>query len=118
MLWRKIRFSKERIIMILDVTDATFQQEVVESSGVVLVDFWAEWCGPCKMLAPILESLSTTIPGLKIVKVNIDQSPQTPTQFGVRSVPTLILFKDGQPASTKIGALPQRNLEEWIKGYL
>ena len=104
--------------MTLDVTDSTFQKEVLESSETVLVDFWAEWCGPCKMLSPILENLSTTIPHLKIVKVNIDQSPQTPTQFGVRSIPTLILFKDGQPVSTKMGALPQRNLEEWIKDYL
>lgn len=101
--------------MILDVTDATFQKEVLESSDTILVDFWAEWCGPCKMLAPILDNLSTTIPQLKIVKVNIDKSPQTPTQFGVRSVPTLILFKKGQPVSTKIGALPQRSLEEWVK---
>ena len=101
--------------MVLDATDATFQKEVVEASGTVLVDFWAEWCGPCKMLSPILESLSAALPQLKIVKVNIDQSPQTPTQFGVKSIPTLILFKDGQPVSTKMGALPQTNLEEWIK---
>lgn len=104
--------------MILDVTDATFQKEVLQSSETILVDFWAEWCGPCKMLSPILDNISTTIPNLKIVKVNIDQSPETPTQFGVRSIPTLILFKEGQPVSTKMGALPQRSLEEWIKGHL
>ncbi|AIL13024.1 thioredoxin [Candidatus Paracaedimonas acanthamoebae] len=103
--------------MILDATDATFQKEVLESSDTVLVDFWAEWCGPCKALAPVLENLSEAIPQLKIVKVNVDENSQAPTGYQIRAIPTLILFQNGQPIS-RSGALPQRNLEEWIKGYL
>ena len=97
------------------VTDQTFEQDVLKSDKPVLVDFWAEWCGPCRAIAPSLEELSTEFAGkLNIVKVNIDENPLTPSQFGVRGIPTLILFKDGKPAATKVGAMPKSALKSWI----
>ena len=101
------------------VTDATFDTDVLKAKAPVLVDFWAEWCGPCRAIAPSLEELGAEFAGkLDIVKVNIDENPQTPSQFGVRGIPTLILFKDGKPAATQVGAMPKSRLKEWISSNL
>jgi thioredoxin 1 len=101
------------------VTDDTFEVDVLKSGAPVLVDFWAEWCGPCRAIAPSLEELGTEFAGkLDIVKVNIDENPLTPSQFGVRGIPTLILFKDGKPAATQVGAAPKSALKAWIEKSL
>jgi len=101
------------------ITDDSFDSDVVNSDKPVLVDFWAEWCGPCKQIAPALEELSGELGGkLTIAKLNIDENPGTPSKFGVRGIPTLMLFKDGQVAATKIGALPKNKLQEWIESVL
>ena len=101
------------------VTDATFDTDVLKAKAPVLVDFWAEWCGPCRAIAPSLEELGAEFSGkLDIVKVNIDENPQTPSQFGVRGIPTLILFKDGKPAATQVGALPKSRLKDWISANI
>jgi thioredoxin 1 len=101
------------------VTDSNFDAEVLRASGPVLVDFWAEWCGPCRMIAPFLEELATEMAGkVTVAKVNIDENPQTPMKYGVRGIPTVILFKGGQVAATKIGALPKSKLYEWVESVL
>ena len=101
------------------VTDRNFDAEVLRASGPVLVDFWAEWCGPCRMIAPFLEELATEMAGkVTVAKVNIDENPQTPMKYGVRGIPTVILFKGGQVAATKIGALPKSKLYEWVESVL
>ena len=100
---------------IIHLSDDTFQKEVIDSSIPVLVDYWAEWCGPCKMIAPILDDLVSEYDGkLKITKLNIDENPQTPTKFGIRGIPTLMIFKDGNPEATKVGALSKSQLTAFI----
>ena len=100
---------------IIHLSDDTFQKEVIESSIPVLVDYWAEWCGPCKMIAPILDDLVSEYDGkLKIAKLNIDENPQTPIKFGIRGIPTLMIFKDGNPEATKVGALSRSQLTAFI----
>ena len=100
---------------IIHLSDDTFQKEVIESSIPVLVDYWAEWCGPCKMIAPILDDLVSEYDGkLKIAKLNIDENPQTPSKFGIRGIPTLMIFKDGNPEATKVGALSRSQLTAFI----
>ena len=101
------------------VTDQSFEGDVLRAPGPVLVDFWAEWCGPCKMIAPFLDDISKEMAGrVTIAKVNIDENPQTPMKYGVHGIPTLILFKNGQVAATKIGALPKSKLVEWVESVL
>jgi thioredoxin 1 len=97
------------------VTDATFEEEVLKSDVPVVVDFWAEWCGPCKMIGPALEELATEYgEKIKIAKVNVDENPNSPAQLGVRGIPALFMFKDGQPISNKVGAAPKAALQSWI----
>jgi thioredoxin 1 len=101
--------------MVEKVTDATFDQEVLKSSAPVVVDFWAEWCGPFRMIAPALEEISKTLNGkVKIVKLTVDENPGTAAKFGIMSIPTLMLFKGGQLASRQVGAAPKQKLEQWI----
>ena len=101
------------------VTDATFDAEVRQADLPVVVDFWAEWCGPCKMIGPALEELSEEMSGqVKIVKVNVDENPNSPAQMGVRGIPALFLFKDGEVVSNKTGAAPKAALSDWIKSSI
>ena len=101
------------------VTESSFEQEVLQSEKPVIVDFWAEWCGPCHAVSPVLDRIADErADELKLVKVNIDENPQTPRKYGVRGIPTMILFKGGQVAATKIGALPKGKLYEWVESVL
>ena len=101
------------------VTDASFEADVLNNDKPVLVDFWAEWCGPCRMIAPALEEISNEIGDkVEIVKLNIDDSPNTPAQYGVRGIPTMVLFKGGQPVAQKVGAAPRGQIQQWLEGAL
>ena len=98
------------------VNDEEFETNVLKAAGPVLVDFWAEWCGPCKMITPILEEVATEMgEEITILKINIDDNPVTPSDLGVRGIPTLMIFKNGEVASTKVGALPKGQIVQWIK---
>lgn len=101
--------------LITHATDSSFEQEVLKANVPVLLDFWAPWCGPCKMIAPILDDIANHYGSeLKVVKINIDDNPQTPSQFGVRGIPTLMIFKDGERIATRVGALQKNQLIEFI----
>jgi len=101
---------------IKQVTDDSFEKDVLGSTGLVLVDFWAEWCGPCKAIAPTLDEIASEMDNkLTIAKVNIDDNPNTPTKYGVRGIPTLMLFKDGEVAGTQVGVAPKGKLVDWIQ---
>ncbi len=102
--------------MPMQVTDDSFENDVLKADGPIVVDFWAEWCGPCKQIGPALEEISKEMEGrVTIAKVNIDENPATPTKYGVRGIPTLIMFKGGEVASTKVGAVPKSNIVEWVE---
>ncbi|MGE4351888.1 MAG: thioredoxin [Bdellovibrionales bacterium] len=97
------------------ITDSSFDADVVNTSGLVLVDFWAEWCGPCRALGPVLDEVASEMQGkLTIAKMNVDHNPETPTKFGVRSIPTLVLFKDGKQVDIKVGSIPKQALVAWL----
>ncbi len=101
------------------VSDDNFDAEVLKASKPVLVDFWAEWCGPCKAVAPVLDELSEEMADqVDIAKVNIDENPETPTSYGVRGIPTMMLFQNGELKATKVGALPKVQLKEWLESVL
>jgi thioredoxin 1 len=104
---------------IVHITDGSFADDVLQSATPVLLDFWAEWCGPCKMIAPILDDIAKEYAGkLKVAKINIDENQQTPAQFGVRGIPTLMLFKGGSVEATKVGALSKSQLVAFLDGHL
>ena len=101
------------------ISDDSFRADVLEAKTPVVVDFWAEWCGPCKMIAPALEEIAESLGGKVVVaKLNIDDNPKTPATYGVRGIPTLMLFKGGQVAATKIGALPKGALYQWVESVI
>ncbi|HEY8190321.1 MAG TPA: thioredoxin [Micavibrio sp.] len=101
------------------VSDTNFDNEVLGASGPVVVDFWAEWCGPCKAMSPLVDELATEMNGkLKVVKVNIDESPNAPTKYGVRGIPTFMVFRDGQVVDTRVGSMSKGQLNEWVRSVL
>ena len=101
------------------ITDSSFHDDVIASGQPVLVDFWAEWCGPCRMIGPALEEIAVELGDkVTIAKINIDENPDAPARYGVRGIPTMILFKNGSPAATKVGAAPKSALKGWLEGEL
>ena len=105
--------------MTISVTDDSFENDVLKSDKPVIVDFWAEWCGPCKQIAPALEEMATEMSDqIVVAKVNIDENPGTPGKYGIRGIPTLLLFKDGEIVSQKVGALPKNQLVEWVQSSI
>jgi thioredoxin 1 len=101
--------------MTVSVTDQNFQTEVLESAEPVIVDFWAEWCGPCKMMSPIVDEASESLKGkVKVVKINIDENPNVPTQYGIRGIPTFIVFKGGEAVETKVGGMSKTQFTDWV----
>jgi thioredoxin 1 len=103
--------------MVAPVSDKSFQTDVLEAKEPVLVDFWAEWCGPCRAVAPVLEEVAGELNGkLKIVKLNVDENPETAAKYGIQSIPTLMIFKNGELASRQIGASPKAKIVQWING--
>jgi thioredoxin 1 len=104
---------------IIHISDDTFEKEVLKAEGPVLVDYWAEWCGPCKMIAPVLEEIANEYSGkIKIAKLNIDENPATPPKYGIRGIPTLMLFKNGNVEATKVGAVSKSQLSAFLDGNL
>ncbi len=104
---------------IINVTDESFEQDVLSSDTPVLVDYWAEWCGPCKMIAPVIEQLADEYNGkLKVAKLNIDENPNTPPKYGIRGIPTLMLFKGGEVEATKVGSLSKTQLTEFLSNHI
>ncbi|MHB1515818.1 MAG: thioredoxin TrxA [Acidiferrobacteraceae bacterium] len=104
---------------IVYITDDTFEEKVLKASGPVLVDYWAEWCGPCKIIGPVLEQIATEYAGrVRIAKLNIDENPRTPPKYGIRGIPTLMLFKNGQVEATKVGAMSKSQLSAFIDGNI
>jgi thioredoxin 1 len=105
--------------MIISSNDTNFENDVLKSEIPVIVDFWAEWCGPCKLLLPVFEEISEKYKGkIKFVKINIDDSPEVPSKYGVRGIPNLIMFKNGKNIDSKVGAIPKNSLEEWLDSHL
>ena len=104
------------MMAVSQTSDTNFDKDVLKAARPVVVDFWAEWCGPCKLIAPHLEELASELGDqVQVVKVNIDENPLTPTKYGVRGIPTLMLFKNGEVTATKVGALPKSKLVEWVR---
>jgi thioredoxin 1 len=102
-----------------NITDESFEADIKQSSLPIVVDFWAEWCGPCRMLSPVLEELSEELNGtVSIVKMNIDENPEIPTRFGIRSIPTLMIFKDGKQVAVQTGGSPKSSLKSWIESHI
>ncbi|WP_431054355.1 thioredoxin [Testudinibacter sp. TW-1] len=110
------QLRKNKMSEVVHATDASFESEVLQSSLPVVLDFWAPWCGPCKMIAPILDEVAVELDGkVKVVKINVDENQQVAAKFGVRSIPTLVVFKEGKPAATQVGALPKNQLISLIE---